>query len=45
MNRYTVGSPGKDLVLETGGSIIIKRGDNSCTISIEDIKKLLKLIK
>lgn len=45
MNKESIGSPGKDLELVTGGSIFIKRGENSITLSIEDIKKLLKLIK
>ena len=45
MNKEIVGSPGKDLVLVTGGNISIKRWSNSITISIEDINKLLKLIK
>lgn len=45
MNKETIGSPGKDLELVTGGSIIIRRGENSIRLSMEDIKKLLNLIK
>jgi hypothetical protein len=45
MDMEKIGTPMKDLEINVGSTIWIRQGDSRIAITVEDIKKLLNLIK